>query len=246
MKIGILIPSTSNNRDWKSYKESYLYIYTLKTFLLTYDKEHEYVFYIGIDRGDKIYDNPNEMRELHRFLSVMQNVKMDFVYMDNIPKGHLTKMWNRLYSKAYSENCDYFFQCGDDICFRTNGWINDCIKTIISVKDLGMTGPINNNPNILTQTFVSRKHMEMFGYYFPEEIINWYCDDWINQVYKSKQLLFPLLNHFCENLGGSPRYHINNDPNYQINSQKKRASMESQCSELVKRDVKKIDTFHKI
>ena len=33
MKIGILIPSTSKGRDWRSYKETYLYELTLKTYL---------------------------------------------------------------------------------------------------------------------------------------------------------------------------------------------------------------------
>ena len=42
MKVGILIPCTSKNRPWKNLEESYLYNSTLKTFLLTYDKEHEY------------------------------------------------------------------------------------------------------------------------------------------------------------------------------------------------------------
>ena len=240
MKIGLLIPSTSNNRDWNTYQDCYLYKLTLKSFLLTYDKEHEYVFYIGIDRGDKIYDNPKEIEQLIRFVSVMKNVSIDFVYMDGIENGHLTKMWNRLFEKAYAENCDYFFQCGDDIFFRTPGWINDCIKTIFFAKGLGMTGPINNNPNILTQTFVSRRHMETFGYYFPEELVNWYCDDWINQVYKGASCFFPLVNHVCENLGGDPRYHINNDPNFKINTQKKRTEIEKFCLLLVKRDVQKI------
>jgi len=243
MKIGILIPSTSNNRDWKSYRESYLYNLTLKTFLLTYDKEHEYVFYIGIDCGDKIYDNPMEVEGIKRFVSVMQNVTIDFVYMDGITKGHLTKMWNRLFEKAYSENCEYFFQCGDDISFRTKGWINECIQTIILANGLGMTGPINNNPRILTQSFVSRRHMEAFGYYFPEELLNWYCDDWINEVYKNVNRFFPLRNHFCENLGGDPRYHINNDPNFQINSVKKRFQIRNTCTELVCRDTQKYNVF---
>ena len=45
MKIGLLIPSTSNGRpDWKNYKNTYLYCNTLKTFLLTYNPEHEYIF----------------------------------------------------------------------------------------------------------------------------------------------------------------------------------------------------------
>jgi hypothetical protein len=240
MKIGILIPSTSNARDWKSYQDSYLYNLSLKTFLTTYDKEHEYVFYVGIDRGDKIFDNPENIEGFNRFVSVMQNVRIDFIYMDGIEKGYLTKMWNRLYEKAYAENCDYFFQCGDDIAFRTNGWINECIKKILSAKGLGMTGPINNNPYILTQTFVSRKHMETFGYYFPEELINWYCDDWINEVYKERKLCFPLCRHFCENIGGDPRYNIHNDANFNNNASAKKAMIRNLCSQLVIRDVVKI------
>jgi hypothetical protein len=212
----------------------------LKTFLLTYDQEHEYVFYIGVDKHDIIYDDKNQRENFRRFVSIMKNVSIDFVYMDGIEKGHLTKMWNRLFEKAYAENCDYFFQCGDDICFRTKGWINECIRMILLANGLGMTGPINNNPYILTQTFVSRKHMEIFGYYFPEEIINWYCDDWINEVYKEIKRYFPLTIHYCENVGGDPRYNINNDENFIENGSFKRAVLRNLCSELVKRDVKKI------
>jgi hypothetical protein len=36
-------------------------------------------------------------------------LSINFTYMDNIPKGHLTVMWTQLFKKAYSENCDYFF-----------------------------------------------------------------------------------------------------------------------------------------
>ena len=56
-KVGLLIPCTSHKRSWKSIKESYLYQISLKTFLLTQDKEHHYIFYIGIDRRDRIFDN---------------------------------------------------------------------------------------------------------------------------------------------------------------------------------------------
>ena len=94
MKIGLLIPSTSKNRIWKKIEESYLYMYTMKSFLLTYDKEHTYIFYIGIDRNDPIYDNEDNKNKLNRFCSVMKNTNIEFHYMDPIPKGHLTVMWN--------------------------------------------------------------------------------------------------------------------------------------------------------
>jgi len=216
-KIGLLILSTSNKRDnWSSIKDSYLYNLTLKTFLLTQNKEHKYVFYIGIDPNDRIYDKENQQKEILRFSQAFKNVEFKFIKIMSVTKGHVTIMWNKLFKIAYDENCDYFFQCGDDIYFRTSNWINDCITTLKNNNDIGITGPINNNFRILTQAFVSRKHMEIFGWFFPEEIINWCCDDWYNLVYQPSNF-FPLRQHFCSNNGGEPRYIIDNNPAFKRN-----------------------------
>ena len=119
MKIAILIPSTSKNRSWRTYQESYLFKNTIKTFLITYNKEHNYKFFIGVDRNDPVYDNKEIQSQILRFIDIMQNIELEFIYMDDIPKGHLTRMWNILYDRALDENYDYFFQCGDDIEFNT-------------------------------------------------------------------------------------------------------------------------------
>jgi hypothetical protein len=244
MKIGLLIPSTSKGRDWKTYKSSYLYINTIKTFIITYNKEHNYTFYIGIDRNDHIYDNESTKNDLIKLCSVMKNISIEFIYMDGINKGHLTVMWNRLFKKAYNDNCDYFFQCGDDIEFKTKNWVNDSISTLIESNNFGLTGPINNNPRILTQSFVSRKHMDLFGYYFPEEIINWFCDDWINLLYKKINKIFPLHNHLCVNVGGKPRYMPNNDLTFGINFDENMSKTRKYCIELVERDIEKIKNIN--
>ena len=107
-KIGILVPCTSNGRDWTTFKETYLFNMTLKSFLLSYDKEHTYTFYIGIDSGDKVFDDKETHKEIVRFLSVMKNVNVSFIYLDDAAKGHLTKMWNILFEIAYKENNDYY------------------------------------------------------------------------------------------------------------------------------------------
>jgi hypothetical protein len=211
MSIALLIPSTSRNRQWATIQQSYLYNVTLKTFMLTYDKQREYCFYIGIDRNDPIYDNEENQAQLVRLCSIANCIKIRFIYMDSIPKGHLTIMWNRLFEEAHKEGHPYFFQCGDDIEFVSKGWIGDCIQKLQENHDIGVTGPINNNNRILTQSFVSRKHMDLFGYYFPPSIINWCCDDWINFVYQKLGYFFPLRHHFCKNIGGPPRYNINNE-----------------------------------
>jgi hypothetical protein len=241
MKIGVLIPCTSRWQDWTTYKDSYLYKYTLKTFLRTYDKEHNYTFYIGIDKGDQIYDNEDVKDNLKRFLSIMKNVDIEFIYMDGLPKGHLTVMWNRLFEKSYNDGCDYFFQCGDDMEFNTSGWVNACINALLKSKNVGLAGPINNNVRILTQSFVSRKHMQLFGYYFPPEIINWCCDDWINEVYKGISCFYPLREHLCINAGGPPRYIINNDSSInEYNLTENTIKMREGCAEIVNRDLDRI------
>jgi len=241
MKLGILIPATSKGRNWNSYKESYLFQNTLKSFLITYNQEYTYVFYIGIDREDPIYDNENNKNEFNRFVSIMKNVSIQFIYMDNIPKGHLTVMWNVLFKKAYDENCDYFFQCGDDIEYKTKNWVKDCIEILQKNNNIGLTGPINNNARLLTQSFVSRNHMIMFNYYFPPEIINWFCDDWINEVYRCIGRFFPLKQHLCINMGGEPRYTINNQSyNNEKEFMDNHNNMRQLCTSLVQRDLNKL------
>ena len=248
-KIAFLIPSTSKNKDdWETMKDTYLYKLTLKSFLYTQDKEFDYVFYIGYDKNDRIYANEVEQDTIKKFEKVFKNVSFQFISMEGIKKGHLTVMWNRLFEKSYNDNCTYFFQCGDDIKFQTKNWIKNCINTLKSHQNIGLTGPINNNNRILTQCMVSRKHMEIFGYFFPPEIINWCCDDWYNIVY-SPDDFYPLSNHYCSNEGGEPRYNINNDTNFLKNQQvfqEKLKSLREFTEKLAVDQRKKIKDFKNI
>ena len=47
--------------------------------------------------------------------------------------------------------------------------------------------------------------MELFGFYFPPEIKNWFCDDWITNIYFRTKLLYPIQKRVF-NKGGAPRY----------------------------------------
>ena len=212
MKIGFIIPCTSRGRNWGNIIETYLYNLTIKTFLVHRDEEHEYVFYLGIDADDPIFNNTNEQNKILNLKKVFSGIDFKFIIL-NEKNGYLTKMWNVLFREAYNDKCDYFYQCGDDIEFKTTGWINACISKLIENHNIGLTGPINNNKYILTQAFVSRLHMDIFGYFFPENIINWGCDDWYNHVY-SPNFLYPLKQHYCANMGGTPRYVINYNPSF--------------------------------
>ena len=246
MKIGLLIPSTSKDRNWCNCKETYFYDITLKTFISTEgnNEEHSFTFYVGIDKNDIILDTEEFRAEVDLLVALYPRIDVKYFYMDGIEKGHLTVMWNRLFDKAMDDNCDYFFQCGDDIEFQTKGWVNDCITKLADNNNIGLTGPVNNNPRILTQSFVSRRHYSLFGYYFPPEIINWFCDDWINYVYRGINAYFPLAHHSCVNIGGSPRYTINNDLlvlNYQ-DHRNSINSMSDKCAKIANMDIIRANT----
>lgn len=247
LKISMLIPCTSNGRpEWKSIKDTYLYNYTLKTFLITQDRENEYHFYIGYDNDDRLFSFENEQNTIKKISNVFQNIHFHFIPL-TIKKGYVTKMWNVLYKKAYDDNCDYFFQCGDDINFKTKGWINDSISILKKNNNIGISGPINNNTRILTQAMFSRKHMEIFGFMFPEEIKNWCCDDWYNLLYKPNHF-FPLTNHYCSNDGGNPRYNIDGDKRFLIkntrgkiiNLRKKTSILCNKHKEILKKYLNKL------
>ena len=210
--IGLLIPTTSNNRnDWNNMKDTYLF-HTIKSFLTSrqYQDENTYNIYIGYDEHDRIFSNIEQQNDLIRFEQVFKDIHFHFISMNGIPKGYLTIMWNRLFQKAYDDQCDYFYQCGDDILYKTKGWIQAGINTLQQHNNIGITGPMNNNQRILTQAMVSRKHMDIFGWFFPEEIINWCCDDWYNWVYQPNYF-YPLKQHYAVNVGGQPRYIIDNN-----------------------------------
>ena len=215
-KIGILVPATSKNRDWKNIKETYLNNIFLKSFFTTYSPEHNYVIYLIIDRDDRVFDTDNTRSYINDYLGLIENTSLKILYTDNINKGHVTEMWNRCFHTAYNEGCDYFYQCGDDILFLTKNWVNISIQLLQKNNNIGVTGPldytrmINCEKFILTQTFVSRKHMSIVNNYFPPEIINWYCDDWITYLYYPKYL-YKMDGHFIQNSGGQPRYDIIGD-----------------------------------
>jgi len=205
MKVSLLIPVTSNRRSFKNLNVSPLISILLKSFLEFKEEEHEYTFYVGYDKGDRFYTlNKKEIQKYFKDKGV------NLVYEEyHNPQKSPVFVWNKLFEDAYNNGEDYFYQIGDDIQILSE-WSNKFIKTLQSNKDMGVTGPLDlNNSGLLTQSFVSRYHMETFGYYFPGVFKNWYCDDWIQKTYQGSDLFFKLDSVNVRNKGGDPRYVIN-------------------------------------
>jgi hypothetical protein len=204
--VAILIPTTSNKMGWTNINNSFLVTIFINTFKLIINKNINYKLFIGIDKNDILFDNTRNQTEIMNMLKGICDVS--FIYL-NAEKGHLSRAWNELFTIAYNELFDYFYQCGDDIDFCNNfNYFNNLIEILEKQNDYGVTGSLCvSRADILTQSFVSRKHMEIFGFYFPEEIKNWYIDDWISYVYKDKYYT-PYKSGKIKNSGGNPRYII--------------------------------------
>jgi len=103
------------------------------------------------------------------------------------------------------------------------GWIKECILELQSDNNIGVSGlqNINGNIKIITQPFVHKTHIDIFGYFYPEEIINWYCDDWINEIYSKNRYI--INNIFTSsNNGIEERYNVISNVNleYYVNRDK--------------------------
>ena len=217
MKIAVIIPVTSNKCNFISFKDTDLFNILFKSFFTTYDSNHEYKFYLGIDSDDKFYQDNTVQNDINKFINVMKNTSIEFLTIDSSNKGNVCFIWNELFKKAYEDNYYYFVQIGSDIYFQDKEWVNACIDLLNQNDNIGVVGmtdmgrkKYNPNDTLLTQTFVSRKHMEIFNFYYPHEFKNWFIDDWISEIYEKSNKKF-IIPHRIYNCGGPPRYNVYGD-----------------------------------
>ena len=169
-RIGFLIPVKTDTLDSNSY------IYKLlNNFSNNINKNYIYNFYIGFNNNDKCLNQTDILNKFNNDYLTVNIIEFD----KNIEPGYVTKIWNRLFEISYNKNNDYFYQLGDDIVFDNYDFLDEYIQELNNINNIGVTGYLTKNGHngILTQSFVSKKHFQIFGYYFPETIKNWYCDN---------------------------------------------------------------------
>jgi hypothetical protein len=84
------------------------------------------------------------------------------------------------------EAAQYFYQLNDDLLLLTEGWADRFVSALESSTPpgFGIAGPLDlHNERLMTQSFASCTHYEIFGYYYPWRFRNWYSDDWAAQLY---------------------------------------------------------------
>lgn len=198
-KIALLVPTTTKKTD-KIIDNMKLLTTFLPSLTTSIDKmrRDQYVLYLGYDINDEVYDNKENMSiitEKIKQIIAGYPITVKCYRMDNSKKS-VVHLWNKLYEIAYKDGCEYFYQLGDDILFESTPWAKLFINKLHDeFEDIGVVGPqdrIEVHRRLMTQSFVSRKHYEIFGYYYPEVFKNWFSDNWITDVYGlEKSYIFP-------------------------------------------------------
>lgn len=202
-KIAFIIPIKNEE---SSIENTYFFKTMLNSIVdtINFDKYNVFI-YLGYNIGDILGIEKNQVVLKENFKCI--NFKF-FEFGKDVQKGHLTEMWNILFDEAYLNECEYIYQCGDDLKFFSKDWLDDSINILKENNNIGITGPSNNNHTLLTQALVHRTHKKIFGYFLDSKNIkNYYLDDWLNLVY-SPGYVYILHDHYCSNDSKPPRYTV--------------------------------------
>lgn len=186
--IALLIPVCGRGKKYETIENTPFSSIFYPNFLKTYNPEHKYTIYIGIDSTDNFYKL--HMDEFESFSREKITIKT------NILEGCEHKpafAWNKLFNLAYEDGMDYFYQIGDDIEMK-NPWVDKFIDILSQRRNIGVVGGCHDanyygrlhrkKTPVIENAFVHRMHHQIFETFFNKKIENWYCDDWITEVYK--------------------------------------------------------------
>ena len=168
---------------------------------------------IGYDRGDPTFDDPVLLAAVAAALRESLRdapVSVHATRYGGEDKGAPCWVWNKLFAKACADGAGYFYQLNDDLMLVTEGWAPRFVRALRSADppDFGITGPLDlNNERLMTQSFASCTHFDIFGYYYPWRFKNWYSDDWAAQLYMERTVWHTDIE-VDHSLTTGPRYSI--------------------------------------
>lgn len=196
-RICILVPVCSKGLEWNSVNESFFIKIFLHSLYKTAEfKNHSYEIFMGYDIGDKFFDSDQTLQTIQNYiLNVNElhhvNVKFQAIAVNN-PQKKPGPVMNNISMTAWKDGCDYLYRINDDTELTTP-WATQFLDALdmFSPPRHGVVGPTchEGNTDILTHDFVHRTHLDIFGYHYPDELTDWWLDDWITYVYGQNNTL---------------------------------------------------------
>jgi len=214
MNIAILVPVCSRGQNYTNLSSTPFLKYLLPSFLKYKDDAYTYTFFIGYDNTDKFYSE-----NIYLLPDMCNNIDMKLVELNGC-EHKPAKAWNMLFNEAISDDFDYFYQIGDDVIIESP-WTNIFVTILEESKNIGVVGACHlqnylqrkngGMPAVIENAFVHKTHFHIFGTFFDKRIDNWFCDNWITEIYKPD-----FSNHlndlFVKNMIIDNRYEIKIQP----------------------------------
>tara|TARA_Y100000591_G_C21631160_1_gene592832 strand:- start:214 stop:813 length:600 start_codon:yes stop_codon:yes gene_type:complete len=159
----------------------------------TYDKTQQFMFFVGIYRGNNTLNNIETQNELKRFISVMNNVNLEFFYFTK-QNLSMVLMWNNLAEHAYKNSYDYYVNICDNNTFKTVGWVQTSLLRLKQNNNTGYVTFIDPTDQKYDTVIVHQKHFQVFNYFFHEELVYDFWLIWLSKIYPKKYCIY--LNNF--------------------------------------------------
>jgi len=208
-QVCFIVPATTNRRDWKEVEETDLWSILCQSLSIAPPLNIDLTVFVGFDSDDAIY---SVLENRLKFNAVFDKFKIEWYEFDGSYKGKPTWIWNSLGDIAVNKGFEWIKALGSDIAMpKDRCWLGKMINDLKKSKKMGIAGGDSGNPNLpMTQFLIHKTHIQIFGWIFPPQIHNYFCDNWIQEVYPKKFIHYsPQYKLF--NLGGSPRYDPKND-----------------------------------
>jgi len=210
INIAILVPVCSRGQNYNNLSSVPFINYLYPSFI-RHRENYNYTFYIGYDSTDEFYKN-----NINKLSEICKDIDINIIELNNC-EHKPAKAWNILFKTAI-EDCDYFYQIGDDVDIQDN-WTSVFVDLLKGNNNIGVVGACHldnyrqrinaGKPAVIENAFVHKTHYQIFGTFFDERIDNWFCDNWITEIYKPKYSIHNV-ELFVKNMVVDGRYNIAN------------------------------------
>ena len=181
-----IVSCIKSQEMWKSINGTGLHEFLLPSVsrFLTDEERRNYRIEVllAFDKDDAFWENPENRLQI---IKTNHDIPVSFISVVNNRTHHIP--FNEACRSAYEYGADYIVRVNDDSEFVSQGWITKAINTLAAYNppNVGVVGPTchQGNTKILTHDMVHRTHLEIFDDYYPDELDNWWIDDWITNVY---------------------------------------------------------------
>lgn len=183
----IVLGVASTSRRTKSIGEHPLLTILLPSLVETCaaNASQRFLLLVGYDEGDKYLDSAEHATSIRDSFRAFQRGNLHIKLVRLPETGAVTLVWNYLYELSMRSGAKYFYQINDDLTFKNSTWPLLFRQALDAQGGRGVVGPSDHHfgCKLMTQNFVGRGHWEAFGFLFPPELRNWWCDNWINALY---------------------------------------------------------------